>query len=165
MRYSIGLSSLVFVLPLALVFASGSAMASPPYPAVVQEQWALPTTPACTLCHATDSGGTGTVVTYFGRQMQAFGLRAEDESSLIAALARDKTEHTDSDGDGEPDYDALVSAKSPNSGPGPKGGGPPAPEWGCAMGSMHARSAPTLSIAIAFVFALCGALRRKRSAN
>ena len=164
MRYSIGLTSLALVL--ALVLTSRSAMASPPYPAIVQEQWSLPTTPACTLCHATDSGGTGTVVTYFGRQMQAFGLRAEDESSLIEALARDKTEHTDSDGDGEPDYDSLVSAKSPNSGPGPKGGGPPAPEWGCAMGNIYARPAHALSIVVIFAFALGGALRRRRrSAN
>ena len=159
MRYSTGPSSLILVL--ALVLVSRSAMASPPYPAIVQQQWSVPATPACTLCHATDSGGTGTVVTYFGRQMQAFGLRAEDESSLIEALVRDKSEHTDSDGDGEPDYDSLVSGKSPNSGPGPKGGGPPAPEWGCAIGKMHAKSAPATSVFFILGFALCLSLRRK----
>ena len=146
---------------LAWLFASRAASASPQYPSVVQQQWALPATPACTLCHATDSGGTGTVVTYFGRQMQAFGLRAEDESSLIDALARDKSEQTDSDGDGVSDFDAMASAKSPNSGPGPKGGGPPAPEWGCAMRGVP----PHRGLAMTFVLGLALAVRRARRRN
>ncbi len=108
------------------------AAASPAYPAVVAREWGLVQAPDCTICHATDSGGTGTVVTYFGRQMQAFGLTANNEASLVEALALDKSQRTDSDRSGTSDYDDLVAGRSPNAGPGPGDAAPERPLHGCA---------------------------------
>jgi hypothetical protein len=47
----------------------------------------LSSPPPCTICHATNEGGTGTVVKPFGKYMISRGLAPFDESSLANALA------------------------------------------------------------------------------
>jgi hypothetical protein len=143
-----------------LSFLERRAAASPAYPAVVEETWALARAPECTICHATSSGGTGTVVTYFGRHLQELGVTAESPSTLAQALELDRAQGTDSDGSGTTDYEDLAAGRSPNAGPGPVADGGLRPEHGCATTTDSPRSGDTL-----FVVALSSAavgLRRRR---
>jgi len=149
-------------LGLSLSFAA-SALASPSYPAVIEEEWRLTYTPACTTCHASDSGGRGTVVTYFGIELQSLGLTAQNDASLVEALREDKAQQIDSDGSGTSDYDDLVAGRDPNSGPGPSGGGPVRPLHGCAAAPGHdSEGSAALVLALALLWA---ARRRQRSSR
>ena len=89
------------------VLVGGLAHGSSIYPPEVRAHLSLSYTPACTLCHETESGGFGTVTTPFGRSMMARGLVAQNLGSLDTALDALAAEHTDSDGDGVPDIDEL----------------------------------------------------------
>jgi len=89
-------------------------LATPDFPSVIQQQLALQQPPRCTVCHATDSGGTGTVVKPFGVYLQSRGLVGGDESSLRNALLADAGEHHSSDGGKTTDIDALRAGTDPN---------------------------------------------------
>lgn len=136
------------------------ASASPSYPAVVKETWALAREPECTLCHATSSGGTGTVVTYFGRHMQALGVTAEKPSALAQALEFDRAQGTDSDGSGTSDYDDLAAGRSPNAGPGPVADAGLRPEHGCAI--RRGSSPPGGALVLVVVASVAARLWRRR---
>jgi hypothetical protein len=93
----------------------------------------LATTPDCTLCHANDLGGKGTISTYFGRTLLREGAEGnDDEGALKAALGAMDRQHVDSDGDGVPDIDELQMGTDPNDGPGPSNA-LPTPQTGCAL--------------------------------
>ena len=133
------------------------AAASPSYPGVIQETWGLARAPECTICHATSSGGTGTVVTYFGRRMQALGVTAESPSALAQALDFDRAQRVDSDGSGTTDYEDLAAGRNPNSGPGPVTDAGLRPEHGCATGRGSPAGGDGLLVA-----AVAVGLRRRR---
>lgn len=103
--------------PIALlvVFAFPSAArASPAFPGVIEEQFALGSAPACTLCHTSPSGGSGTANTAFVSYLKSRGLRTGDEGSLRNALRALVGEKHDTDNDGIPDDAELKAGEDPN---------------------------------------------------
>ena len=100
-------------------------LASPTFPVTVQNHLSLPEAPECTLCHATEAGGLGTVTRPFGVTLRARGAQAGDTASVVTALNAMAAEGTDSDGDGTGDIDELLAGTNPNGGEGPE------PEYGC----------------------------------
>ena len=102
---------LLFALVLERLLA---ARATPDFPDAIARDLQLSAPPACTICHATDQGGAGTVVKPFGKYMVSRGLVPFDESSLATALAAAAGEHHDSNGDGISDIDALKQGLDPN---------------------------------------------------
>jgi len=110
MRLQHLLLAAVFVVPLA-------ARATPNFPAAIARDLQLSAPPACTVCHATNSGGTGTVVKPFGKYLVSRGLAPFDENSLSGALAAAAGERHDTDGDGILDVDALKQGLDPNGSP------------------------------------------------
>jgi hypothetical protein len=110
------------------VLAGGLAHGSSIYPPEVRAHLSLSYTPACTLCHETESGGFGTVTTPFGKSMMARGLVAQNLGSLDTALDALAAEHTDSDHDGVGDIDELKAGSDPNVA---GGGSVTPPSYGC----------------------------------
>jgi hypothetical protein len=91
-----------------------AARATPNFPAAIAGDLQLSATPACTICHATNAGGAGTVVKPFGKYLVSRGLVPFDEGSLAGALAAAAGERHDTDGDGILDVDALKQGLDPN---------------------------------------------------
>jgi MYXO-CTERM domain-containing protein len=87
-------------------------IASQDYPPVFTAQWHLARDPACTICHTTDLGGTGTATKLFARSLQQQGLGASDPSLLASLLEQTKLCQTDSDGDGVSDFVEISNATS-----------------------------------------------------
>ena len=83
------------------------------YPAEIQSHLGLDFTPPCTLCHATNAGGLGTITTPFGKALQAHGLTT-DIATLDRAL--DALADNDSNGDGISDIQQLKNGSDPNTG-------------------------------------------------
>jgi hypothetical protein len=115
--------------------------ATPNFPAAMARDLELPAPPRCTICHATDSGGAGTVVRPFGIYLRSRGLQAFDEESLRNALLADAGERHSSNGGGITDIDALKAGQDPN--------GPAAtevaPAYGCgSVGSPNLLALLTL---------------------
>ena len=145
---------------------SARAQASANYPANMRTDLGLAAQPACTLCHRSDVGGIGTVVTPFGRTlMNRYGLTAGNVNGLEAALTGDDGEHFDSDGDGIPDIDELKAGMDPNVGM--SGAPPPSdvplPQTGCAFAPHSPVSALSSLVAVCAGLAFFG--RRSRRAG
>ena len=98
----------------ALLFAPAVAFGSRDFPEELQSAADMPCRPACTLCHADPSGGTGTVVEPFGRAMRLRGLRGKHASTIAPALAVLESDGADSDGDGMGDVAELAAGQNPN---------------------------------------------------
>jgi len=98
-----------------LLAAAVALLATPNFPAVIQQQLGLPEAPRCTVCHETDAGGIGTVVKPFGIYLISRGLRAGDETSLKNALLADAGEKHSSNGRTS-DLEALRAGEDPNGG-------------------------------------------------
>lgn len=136
---------------IVLLLAAPAAHASLPFPSEISDHLGGDTpVPDCTICHATDLGGLGTVVKPFGMKMQERGLVAQNVSSLRTALDALEAEMSDVDGDGTPDIQELRDGTDPN----PEGEGiDQAPEYGC-IGNV----APTRSTLPGSLLALGAAL-------
>src|SRR5256712_13028154 len=111
-------------------------LATPNFPGVIQRQLGLAAPPQCTICHATDAGGVGTVVKPFGIYLRSRGLQPFDESSLQNALLADIAEHPSTTGSGTSHIDPLKAGEDPNApggatGPTPaeEGPTPASPHW------------------------------------
>ena len=167
-------------LPIAgtLFLATGVAAASPSYPVLIQQDLGGTTcAPACTVCHRDNNGGTGTVVTPFGRNMMGLGVVAESPASLKRALTSEEQAGTDSNGDGVTDIAALMACQDPNVfeavdggvvGEGGPTGNPnqftdPTPEYGCSVG--RAPDGEGASWAVAMGALLSATLLRRRRAR
>jgi hypothetical protein len=137
------------------VLAGGLAQGSSIYPPEVRAHLSLSYTPACTLCHETESGGFGTVTTPFGKSMMARGLVAQNIASLDTALDALAAEHTDSDHDGVPDIDELKAQTDPNAA---GGGSVTPPSYGC----FDASGQPGSPMALLPVVLAWGLLRVRR---
>ncbi len=105
---------LCFITPLLLAWPR-LAHAEPTYPAEMQSHLGLSYTPPCTVCHATNSGGLGTISTPFGKALQAEGL-STNFATLDPALDALATNNNDSDGNGIPDIQQLKDGIDPNTG-------------------------------------------------
>ncbi len=88
-------------------------VATPEFPGVIQQQLGLAQPPPCTICHATNAGGVGTVVKPFGIYLRSRGLVPFDDASLRNALLADIAERHSSSG-GLTDIDALKAGMDPN---------------------------------------------------
>lgn len=94
-----------------------AASASTNYPATLQTELEMPCAPTCTVCHATNAGGAGTVTQAFGLAMIDRGLTGGGQVALLtAALDTMATDAVDSDEDGTTDLDELVAGADPNPG-------------------------------------------------
>jgi hypothetical protein len=141
------LRSRVFAAALAaLSFAPRAASASPGYPGLIDEDLKLTYdlgTTHCTFCHATNSGGVGTVVQPFGVAMKAAGLTMENPPSLQNALTTMGDGGTDSDCDGTPDVQQIEEGRDPNTGVYVDGSGRTAPAVpGCVAAGPTGGSLP-----------------------
>jgi len=151
-----------FLLAVGLA-APGAALATPNFPAATVRDLQLGSPPACTVCHATNEGGSGTVVKPFGKYLVSRGLAPFDESSLAGALAAAAGERHDSDGDGITDIDALKQGLDPN-GSSSTDATLEDPSFGCsATGSTGGTS--TLLVALAFILRLLAVAQRRRRAG
>jgi hypothetical protein len=95
------------------ILLTAAVLATPNFPGVIQQQLGLAQPPRCTICHATDAGGIGTVVKPFGVYLRSRGLRAGDETSLRNALLAAAGEQHSSGG-GKTDIEALEAGQDPN---------------------------------------------------
>ena len=162
------------------LFGAGTAQASTIFPGEVQSHLALKAAPACTLCHQTLAGGTGTATKPFGAAVRAHGGIAASTSSLDSALDAMSKDGTDSDGDCVGDIAELTAGTDPDNGadnPGACGDGgssgasssgapatPLSPEYGCSASNARAGGAEAGPGPFALVAALCAwvLLRRGR---
>ena len=146
---------------LALAITSPlAAQATPNFPAAIAGDLQLSGPPACTICHATNAGGAGTVVKPFGKYLVSRGLAPFDEGSLAGALAAAAGERHDTDGDGILDIDALKQGLDPN------GSSTPAtalgdPTFGCAS-TRGGGGTSTLLLALVVVMRLAAARMCRR---
>jgi MYXO-CTERM domain-containing protein len=104
---------------LLVAAAPGLAIASPTYPGLITTDLSLDYTLGptdCIICHATNSGGVGTVIQPFGEAMRGAGLVLENPASLKAALTALADAKTDSDCNGTPDITQLEDGQNPNTG-------------------------------------------------
>jgi hypothetical protein len=141
---------------------AATATASTPYPSHVEGELGMDCTPACTLCHATNGGGSGTVSAAFGQAAMAEGLTGgSDTDALTAALDALAASGSDVDGDGVGDIDALASGADPNGGdPFCGDGAAITPTYGCLDTGGRATSGAGL---VALGLAIGAALRRRGS--
>ena len=126
------------------------AFGSPTFPAVVEEELAMPCTPTCVLCHATPAGGSGTANQDFAGTVLGAGLVVADDQSLRDALASIEGSAADTDGDGSADTEELAWGMNPNHG-GEDFCAVPRPVYGCFQGS-----------AVLVFGVIAGAWRRRR---
>jgi hypothetical protein len=159
-------------------FITSKALASPAYPDQLQAELRLSYVPKCSLCHSVSSSGeSGPVSTPFGKSMVARGLLAAQASgtdagaapsdagtsevSLVAALAKMRTDGVDSDGDGAEDLDELTWGSDPNTYDGLKSNPTEAVNYGCAF-SPAARAATAIrGLGILAALVLLGARTRR----
>ena len=142
MRLPISWLALALLAPLV-------SRATPDFPEAIDRDLHLSAPPACTICHATNEGGVGTVVKPFGKYLLSRGLAPFDESSLAGALAAAQGERHDSDGDGVTDIEALERGLDPN---GSASGAPRIedPTFGCSS----TRDGAENTLLLAFVVGL-----------
>jgi hypothetical protein len=93
---------------------SASAQASQPFPSAISDALGMPCAPNCTICHATEAGGAGTVVKLFGNAAKAAGAGPISVDALRAALVKMRDTQVDSDSDGVTDIDELSAGNDPN---------------------------------------------------
>jgi hypothetical protein len=146
--------SVTLALVVLLSTWSVAARATPEFPGVVEQTLGLTKIEidppqGCTLCHATDAGGTA--LRTFGELLQQYGTQPYQDSTLVAALAEV--------GQKEPQLIADIKAgNDPNDDP--QASALPTPEYGCAASRA---GAPELSGWLLAVTALTGMeLRRRR---
>ncbi len=124
-RFLLGIATWVTVIP--------SAVASPTFPAVVQQTLDLSAVPDCTLCHGLGQTGYRTVTTTFGTTMLAYGAIAGDSASIQGALIQLRAQQS-------PLIADLIAGRDPNQ----RGGDP---RYGC--GSSAAPAGPILALGLA----------------
>lgn len=143
-----------------LLLLTRLALATPSYPAALEEAAGMPCQPPCTVCHADNAGGPDTVTQPFGQAMMGEGLGGGGNTpSLQAAFDALAEAGTDSDEDGTSDADALAAGLDPNGGPAFCAQGEPeliTPRYGCFSGDGAAAAS------ILGAFGVGTALRRGR---
>ena len=136
-----------FAVTLAVVVTSTAALATPSFPAVLQDELKLTTTPACAVCHAGGLTVRGTITTDLGAALLSRGMVAYDEAKLRTAIQ------------------ALVAEKNPAMLAFTGGGGTSpttvqGPEYGCRVADV--RGAGDLALIAAAAIAGLLVARRRR---
>lgn len=130
----------------------------------VKDYLSLSTFPACTLCHSSNAGGSGTVTTAFGKALLAEGAISNDTTRLRAALDAIVSKNVDVNGNGTNDVQDLKDGVDPNipvsSGDGGMVTAPPSLRYGC--GASVVQSPADLAGVGVLGAALLFALRRRR---
>lgn len=126
-----------FLVVTAWVATIPVAIASPSFPAVVQQTLHLPEAPNCSLCHGLGQWGYRTVTTTFGATMLDYGAIAEDTASIQAALLNLQAQQSNLIAD-------LIAGRDPN-----RQGGDP--RYGCGSSSAPAGPILVLGLALAAV--------------
>ncbi len=126
----------------AFTATSVTASATPSFPAVLEDELKLTSTPACTACHV-GASSRGTVTTALGAALMSRGMVAYDEAALrtaIQALVAEKN----------PAITALVGG----------GGAVTGPEYGCTF-SKRGSAGDSSLVTFAAVLGLVLARRRR----
>jgi hypothetical protein len=154
------------LLSAGLILATDRASASSVYPTEVEEALMLSAPPACTLCHNSDVGGDGTVVTPFGRSMIQLGATGDNNrATLREALLESDDQGVDSDVDGVTDLDEIRAGEDPNDNPDPGAFEDlPLPEHGCAVSVTRVNTDPAAITLFFLLVGLACTRRRSRSA-
>jgi hypothetical protein len=158
---------------LAFVLASRSALAGlnmPDMPPAIQAAAKMPCTPACTLCHMTEAGGTGTAFKPFVQDLFNVGFNRDSSypeiEAAIAALddlGKQNDPSADGDKDGIPDVQELRDGTDPNS-PGTNSlCAKPGPVYGCVRVAKPGPVDSAATVASGAVLLLGLALLRRRS--
>jgi hypothetical protein len=113
-----------------------AALATANFPSAIESELGAACRVPCTVCHATNAGGSGTVTRAFGIAMKDRGLVGSDTAALADALAQMDADGVDSDGDGVLDTQALADGLDPNDGSGLCGA--LLPTYGCFGGGSAA---------------------------
>lgn len=158
------LRSRLSALSVLSLLASTSSLASSNFPGEMSSHLGGDTpVPSCTVCHASNAGGFGTVTKSHGISLMDAGLVAGDVASLTAALDTLAADATDSDGGGVADVDELKAGTDPNvsdddGGDGGGDGGGDTLQYGfCAAGPDQGSG-----LGVGFALALGLLLRRRR---
>lgn len=118
---SSSLSRAVFV---ASALWGASSLASSNYPGAVSSHLGGDAPiPSCTVCHASNAGGFGTVTKVHGIALMDAGLVAGDLATVGTSLDALAAAGTDSDGGGVSDVDELTAGSDPNAADDDDGGG------------------------------------------
>ena len=129
----------------AASLASTFALASSSFPPAIQTDLNAKSVPACTVCHTTPSGGSGTATQPYAVAMKQRGLLSGDVNSVKTALTKMGTDKVDSDGDGMIDVDEITVGRDPNvaesGGDGGTSGGASKVVYGCATADADGTSA------------------------
>jgi hypothetical protein len=144
------------------MLASGRASASPEFPGVIESHLSLAYVPKCTICHATNDLDAGPAETPFAASAIARGLKADDDSSLRAALDAMGRDRVDSDGDRMRDIDELSWGLDPNVRHVPQGDVAPPVTYGCSAAGSTGGGAWLVAVAAA-VCVLVPRARRTRA--
>lgn len=150
-----------------VVLLSGWAQGSTSFPARLTQEALIPCVPDCIVCHQDNQGGVSTATKPFAASMQAEGLEALNEDSLVTALQALEAAGTDSDGDGTDDVTELAEGSDPNdkdSGASVCGSGP---TYGCgARIAPEPTRLPWEALPAGLIgLGLFGAWRRRRAAK
>jgi len=138
-----------------------AARATPNFPAAIQKNLQLSAPPACTICHATNDGGSGTVTKQFGKYLVSRGLVPFDENSLAGALAAAAGERHDTDGDGILDIDALKQGLDPNGSSSPTAALED-PTFGCSTARSGGATNTALLVLVVLLRLAAAQLSRRR---
>jgi hypothetical protein len=142
------------------------AYASPDYPGALRRTLDLSYDPPCAVCHAAPDGGDGPVTTPFGEALAKRGLLGRnDTASLDAAIARNRKDSVDSDGDGARDLDELAWGGDPNAPDLPADPNAQPPQYGCSVGTGCPAGARGASSSVLAVLATALALSRRCASN
>ena len=152
-----------------IALATSTARATPDFPPVIASKLGLGREPECVLCHSTNEGKKDTIITSFGRKVQAYGLKSYDPSTLATILDQMRDAKDDTDHDGMSDIDEIKAGRDPNindiTGEPPEDYPPPV--YGCHAGGRYAVRMPpgatwTALAACAGAMSLLGLRSRRR---
>lgn len=161
MRAPILLASLLATAALAM---AKPAEASTGYPQAISEALTMPCAPPCIICHATNAGGKGTIVTQFGKTAMTLGLTGGEQLDLLRTTLQKMAQMgINSDADPEIDTDELTVGTDPSVVGGDVCNGP---KYGCGASTIVAvpprRSGDPAAAVAAVLTALAGVLLMRR---
>ena len=155
-RFTSSVAAASFV---ACALAAASASATDDYPPAMKARFKSASEPACTVCHSTNAGGTGTAVKSFSLYLRQRGLVGGNPDSLTKALDAMVGEKHDTDRDGKTDEAELQEGTDPN---GALGSNVEPVAYGCGGGRIAPKQPAQTAIWTALAVLAFAAWRRRR---